>query len=137
MATNRIVPTSVAALLALLVLASPATGNVPDSFTACIGPVQATYCSSGDTYQVGDLLWLRGKVRPPHAGMTAQVQLKEPGSDTWEKVGSDVVADTGKVRWTWRTDVSDSSPDFYRFRWKIPGHGASEIVKVRVVVPAS
>lgn len=137
MATNRIVPMSVAALLALCVLAGPAIANVPDSFTACIGPVQATYCSSGDTYQVGDALWLRGKVRPSHAGMTALVLMKEPGSDTWEQVGSDAVADTGKLRWTWRSDASDSSPDFYRFRWKIPGHGLSEIVKVRVIVPAS
>ena len=134
MATNRIVPMSVAAMLALLVLAAPATANVPDSFTACIGPVQSDYCSSGDTYLAGDDLWFQGEVEPPHAGLTAKVRMKAPGSDIWEKVGSDTVSDTGELRWTWRTNMSDANVDFYRLKWRIPGHGKSTVATVQLII---
>ncbi|MGZ8513210.1 MAG: hypothetical protein ACXWWL_07205 [Candidatus Limnocylindria bacterium] len=134
MATNRIIPMSVAALLMLCVLAGPATANIPDSFTACIGPVQSDYCSSGDTYLAGDNLWFQAEVQPPHAGMTARVLMKEPGNDTWERVGSDTVSDVGELRWTWRTDVSDADVKFYRLKWKIPGHGKSEVATVQLII---
>jgi len=134
MATNRTILMSVAALLVFTILASPATANAPDSFTACIGPVESDYCSSGDTYLAGDDLWFQGKVQPPHAGMTAKVLMKEPGSDTWEEVGSDTVSDAGKLQWTWRTHVSDANVGFYRLKWKIPGHGKSKVVTVQLIV---
>jgi len=136
MATNRIVPMSVAAMLALLVLAAPATANVPDSFTACIGPVESDYCSSGDTYLAGDDLWFQGEVKPLHAGMTAKVRMKLSGDDVWEKVGSATVSDTGTLQWTWRTDVSDANVKFYRLKWKIPDHGISEVATVQLIVSA-
>ena len=136
MATDRMVPMSVAALLALLMLASPATADEPDSFTACIGPVQSDYCSSGDTYLAGDDLWFQGEVKPSHAGMTAKVLMKLSGADVWEKVGIDTVSDTGTLRWTWRTDVSDANVRFYRLKWKIPDHGKSEVATVQLIVSA-
>jgi len=134
MAAKRNVPMSVAAMLALFVLAGPATADVPDSFTACIGPVQSDYCSSGDTYLAGDDLWFQGEVKPAHAGMTAKVLMKLSGDDVWAKVGTDTVSDTGTLRWTWRTDVSDANVKFYRLKWKIPDHGKSEVATVQLIV---
>jgi hypothetical protein len=125
------------AVLALLLLHWPATANVPESFTACIGPVQSDYCSTDDTYLAGDDLWLRGKVKPAHAGMIATVQTKEPGEDVWQGVATDTISDAGKMRWTWATDVSDARTKPYRLRWKIPGHGTSEVVKVLLIVPGT
>jgi len=128
---KRTIGPALAALLALLAVGMPAAANTPESFTACIAPDEtSTYCESGDTYLVGSTLWLRGKVKPAHAGMDAKVQTKEPGNDEWAKVGKVTVSDAGEMSWTWKTEASDADADAYRLRFKIPDHGKSEVATV-------
>lgn len=134
MTTNRSVSLSVAVAFALAALAVPAAANVPESFIACVGPVQSEYCSSGDTYLAGDDLWFKGKVKPAHAGKTATAQMKEPGDDTWTDVATDTISAAGKMRWTWRTDATDANTSPYRLRWKVAGHGNSDVATVLLIV---
>jgi hypothetical protein len=136
--TKRTIGPMLTALLALLAAGMPAAANTPDSFTACVAPDKAsTYCESGDTYLASSTLWLRGKVKPAHAGRDANVLVREPGDDTWTKVGTDAVSDAGKLSWKWNTEARDADPDAYRLRFKIPGHGKREVVTVFVILGSS
>lgn len=128
MSRKQTTATVIVALLALSALAGPAGADTPDSFTACIAPKKTGgYCESGDIFAAGSTLWLRGKVRPPHAGLVAKVFLRRPGSDSWDKVGTDTVSAKGRLKWAWHTSVDDANPHLYKLRFKISGHGASEI----------
>jgi hypothetical protein len=116
------------ALIAVCALATPAAADTPTSFTACISPTKTGgVCESGDIFAAGDTLWLRGKIRPPHSGLVAKVLMRRPGDDSWDKVDTDMVSAEGRLKWAWRTSVDDASPKLYELRFKIPGHGVSEI----------
>jgi hypothetical protein len=135
---KRTIGPALATLLALLAIGIPAAANTPESFTTCIAPDKSsTYCESGDTYLVGSTLWFRGKVKPAHAGKSANVLIKEPGNDEWTKVDTDTVSDTGKLSWTWKTEASDANTDAYRLRFKIPDHGKSEVATVWLIPGSS
>jgi hypothetical protein len=52
----------------------------------------------------------------------------------WERVHTVRIADTGRMRWEWhpgKPDVINDHP--YRFQFRIPGHGRSDIVRMFIV----
>ena len=76
---------------------------------------------------------LRATLIPRHAGAVAWVKRLEPHADRWERVVQVTVSDEGRVHWVWvprDEDVRNNTS--WRFRFKIPGHGRSDIVRVRV-----
>ena len=76
---------------------------------------------------------LRATLVPRHAGAVAWVKRLEPHADRWERVARVTVSDEGRVHWVWvprDEDVRNNTS--WRFRFKIPGHGRSDVVRVRV-----
>jgi len=121
-------------VLALLAIAVPATANVPDSFTACGSDSRTGECTGLVDIGFGQTVYLKGKVDPPHADLTAGVWHKGPfEGDVWERWATVEISATGLMRYRWETTQADGaqeSPHFVQFR--IKGHGVSNRVKVRV-----
>jgi hypothetical protein len=125
-----------------MVLAWSAVGPVTTSgahpmtsFEACAAYSRATpTCVATANYVRGETVYLRGKVRPVHAGAWAAVLHRDPGSNVWMRLGQVRVSDFGKMRWEWKTTREDvDQHDPYIFRFKITGHGRSNKVRVWVV----
>jgi hypothetical protein len=108
-----------------------ASAHPVQEFTACAKQHKhADLCLSAVNNGYTEPLFLRGRVTPPHSHLTAKVWEKKPG-EPWEKVHTVGISDTGRMRWEWRpgkTDFIDERP--YRFQFRIPGHGRSNIVRM-------
>ncbi len=92
-------------------------------------------CSDTEHYLAGDWVYLRTYLKPRHSGKVVLVWRREPGSGRgWERVGSDRVNRNGISRWVWDTSRDDAKGDAaYRFRFSLPRHGTSDVVRVWVV----
>ncbi len=126
----------VAVVVALTTLWAGAAAGAHDAkrFRACT--VSAGSCSTvGAAFLYGDVVRIRGIVEPVHAGLEAKVLRLDPGSDAWERVATVVVSDAGRMRYVWRTRYRDAVQDApYRFRFSIPGHGASNATEAYVLL---
>lgn len=69
---------------------------------------------------------------PRHVGDVAYVKRLEPHADRWERVARVTVSDEGRVHWAWVPEQDIHNETSWKFRFTIPGHGRSDIVRVRV-----
>jgi hypothetical protein len=75
-------------------------------------------------------------MRPRHVGAVARLWRLEPRATQWTKVARIRVRDEGRVGYRWITDEGDiHNFTSWTFRWVLPRHGHSDIVKVRVITP--
>lgn len=118
--------------VALALLTSAVASSHPTTtFDACITARYTDIRCSNRRLEAGDgtLVLLRAKLVPRHAGAVAWVKRLEPREDLWERVAHVTVSEEGRVHWLWvprNQDVRNYSA--WRFRFKIPGHGRSDIV---------
>jgi hypothetical protein len=127
---RRLVPALLVSLAAALVPA--ASGANEADIDACLTRADVDICDDTFSYLYGDTVILRGRVSPVHA--EAVVLRKTPGEDTWERMGTVPISDTGKTKWRWRTRYRDAVQDApYLLRFKIPGHGKSDAVEAYVL----
>ena len=126
------------AVLVVLAMAAPATGNVPDSFSACAATEKGGECTKGQAVvPYGATVYLKGKVAPPHAGLTADVWHKGPYAADWELLATVGITDKGVMKYAWTTTSADGAsevddPNLIQF--KIQDHGRSNKVKVLVLL---
>ena len=122
------------AAVAAPVASGPAAAHEPRRFEACTVQVPGTCVDRGASFLYGDRVVVRGKVEPPHAGHLARVLRRDPGSTVWRPVGTVTVSDRGRMRFVWRTTRADAVQDApYLFRFRIPGHGASDRTEAYVL----
>lgn len=75
---------------------------------------------------------LKGKVRPLHAGVMADVLRRNPHGHVWREVGQVRVSDGGTLRYRWPTTYEDARRKPYLFKFRIPGHGRSNVTEAEV-----
>ena len=123
----------VALALALAVALAPAIAAAdPVDIDACLTRADVDICDNTFSYLYGDTVILKGTASSAHD--EAVVQRKAPGSDTWERVATVSISDTGRMKWRWRTRRSDAVQDApYLLRFRIPGHGRSDTVEAFVL----
>jgi hypothetical protein len=111
----------------------PAAAHPTDSFDACLTRADVTdICDDTFSYLYGDTVILKAVVSPVHA--EAVVLRQAPGASGWERVDTVAISDSGKMKWRWHTRRRDAVQDApYLFRFKIPGHGKSDIVEAFVL----
>jgi hypothetical protein len=121
-----------AALLASLVAPAAAAAHPTDAFDACLTRADVDVCDDTFSYVYGDTVVLRGDVSPVHD--EAVVLRRAPGADRWERVDVVSISDEGRLRWRWRTHRRDAVQDApYLLRFRIPGHGRSDVVEAFVL----
>ena len=81
-------------------------------------------------------VYIDASVLPRHAGARGWVRIWIPDTHDWDRAGVAVVHEHGFVRWRWEPEYpADIEDRAYRFRFVLPGHGRSDVVKVFVVRP--
>ena len=121
----------VAAVGAILLAPQAASAHPTRSFDAC-----AAYrrhggdCLDAASYVAGDRVSLRARVQPPHARQHAYVIFLRPGADEWRRGVSVGISATGRMHWSFRSAPQDPDRKPWRFRFRIPGHGKSDVVEV-------
>jgi hypothetical protein len=121
-----------AAFGSILLAPQMASAHPTTSFDSCAayrhhgGP-----CGDSASYVAGDRVFLRGRVRPPHASLTAYVVFLRPGADDWRRGVSVRISETGRMHWSFRSATQDADPtEPWLFRFRIPGHGKSDAAQV-------
>lgn len=127
---GRLAPGIVAALIAVAVPVSPAAAHRTSTFDACIGRIDVV-CRDSAPFLVGDHPRIAAEVRPTHSRLRAEVLRRPPRGD-WERVTSVAIHGGGRMSWTWDTEPSDARRRPWRFTFRIPGHGQSDVVRIRV-----
>jgi len=103
-------------------------------FKACAYNEISQSCSDNNTFLYGSTVYLKGTVRPTHAGQTASVLRRMPYSSVWRRVATVRISDSGKMRYSWVTTYDDAVQRRpYWFRFNIPGHGTSNDVQAWVI----
>ena len=119
------------AVLAVLV-PSAAAAHPTDLFDACLTRSEVDLCDDTFSYVFGDTVILKGTVSPVHG--EAVVLMKAPGDDRFRGVATVAISDAGRMKWrghTRRRDAVQNEP--YLLRFKIPGHGKSDVVEAFVL----
>lgn len=126
---------AVVAVAPSLVGLPPALAHPTRSFESCGYNRFSRTCTDNVTYAYGALVRLRGKVRPSHGSLAAEVWRQNPGSRQWRLVDDSVsISDNGSMRWSWRTTIDDADQERpYHFRFRIRGHGRSDVTEVWVI----
>jgi len=123
---------SVALLLLAVLAPAGANAHPTDEFDACLTRADVDICDDTFSYLFGDIVILKATVAPTHD--EAVVQRKAPGSDRWENVGTVSINDAGRMKWRWHTHRRDADQQHpCRFRFRIPGHGTSDVVEAFVL----
>ena len=121
----------IAALIALG-LAVPASANTPDSFSACAKKRPDAECKADIAVKADAIVYLKGKVDPPHAALEANLWRQRPDGEV-EIIATVPIGAGGCMKYAWETTTEDGSqtdPNWFQFR--IPGHGKSNDVEVMV-----
>jgi len=131
--TRLLVGTTIA-VLTLVVPAEPAPAHEDDHRFRVCAAVSTTDrdCYGSVTYEAGQTVFLRGRLRPAHPGF-GQVLRAAPGG-RWRVVGTIGVQQDGRARWSWtaRTrDVDGGRP--HRFAFRVPGVARSNVVEIWIV----
>jgi len=126
---------AVAVIAATLASHPAVAAEAPRRFTACAAVSATTRrCyGSGVTYEVGQTVFLRGRVTPAHPGF-GEVMRQAPGGSGLRTAGIMGVGTDGRIRWSWtprRRDVSRAEPHLVAFR--ISGVARSNVVEIWVV----
>ena len=125
----------VISIAATLVMHTAASSHPTTTFDACVTARGSLIRCSNLRLEAGDgtPVLLRAKLVPRHAGAAAWVKRLQPHADRWERIAQVIVSEEGRAHWLWipgDEDVHNNTS--WRFRFKIPGHGRSDIVRVRV-----
>ena len=119
------------AVLAALI-PSAAAAHPTDLFDACLTRSDVDFCDDTFSYIFGDTVILKGTVSPVHG--EAVVLMKAPGEDRFRREDAVAVSDAGRMKWRWQTRRRDAVQDEpYLLRFKIPGHGKSDVVEAFVL----
>ena len=107
-------------------------------FDACVTygrQVTGERCYGNLDFSAGETVFLRGRVRPPHAHRTARLLRKDPGTAGWTEIAVLDISDRGRMHFEWHTDADDVSPEPgpYGFKFRIAHHGVSDRVYVFVL----
>lgn len=130
------VPVVIVGVVAALIVQTAALSHPTTTFDACVKYRYHTdmRCSNRRLEAgEGTSALLRATLIPRHAGAVAWVKRLEPHAERWERVAQVTVSEEGRVHWVWipgDEDVHNNTS--WRFRFKIPGHARSDIVRVRV-----
>lgn len=128
---RAVVPLVTLAVSGTVLPTAPASAHDAE-IDACLTRADADFCEDTFSYVFGDTVILEGTVSPRHD--RALALLKAPGADRWERFGWATVSDSGSVRVRWRTHRRDAVQDApYLLRWRIPGHGKSDVVEAFVL----
>lgn len=114
-------------------LTAPAAAAHPtDAFDACLTRSGTDICDDTFSYVFGDTVILKGTVSPVHE--EAFVVMKAPGDDRFRREDTVSISDAGRMKWRWHTRRGDAVQDEpYLLRFKIPGHGRSDVVEAFVL----
>jgi hypothetical protein len=126
------------AILTCVVLQTPiALSHPADDFDACVTSARrGQACRNAVVVLTGDQAFVNGRIRPRHAGQVVSVRRLAPHASSWRRVGTALVHEKGRIRWQWKTTSRDAHPfTSWRFRFALPRHGWSDVVRVRVVPP--
>ena len=116
------------------VSSAPVQAHHVRSFDACVGG-RGGSCLDRKDYLAGDHPHLFAEIRPRYPDLRADVWAKEPHR-AWAKVDDVRISDEGHITWAWDTTLADVHPHKpWRFQFKLPGHGRSDIVRIRVFRP--
>ncbi len=114
-------------------LAAPAIAHPTTSFSACTAPRRAADCVDTGFFGDWQRVWIRGRVSGSHSRVDAVLMVRRPRSQTWQEVDTVRITDLGRMRFVWEPTEDDFDPSKpYRFRFRIPGHGWSEITEAYV-----
>jgi 5-hydroxyisourate hydrolase-like protein (transthyretin family) len=103
------------------------------SLCAAISATDPHCYNAGVTYEVGQTVHLRGRVRPEGA-RTVEVLRRRPHESRLERVATVTATADGRARWTWTTrtrDIDGGAP--YLFALRVAGGRPSNLVEVWVV----
>jgi hypothetical protein len=119
----------------LTVVAEPTLAHPARSFDACAAYRRhGGICADTATYVIGDRVFLRARVEPAHEGRDAFVTFLRPGAERWRRGVSVHITASGRTRWSFRaTKVEADRSEPWRFRFRIPGHGASDAMTVFIL----
>jgi hypothetical protein len=124
---------SIAVVALVLGLAVPAFANTPTSFTACGSATSGGKCTRVVSVGYGSTVFLKGKVKPPHANLQAGVWHTGPNDSAWEKWATVPISAKGVMKYKWHTTQADGEQENAHFvQFRIAGHGKSNKVKVYV-----
>ncbi len=125
-------------LLTAALLAPPASAHHAESFQACWWLPWEKECEGHRTVVwVAVEVVLRGVVKPTHHNYEAELWRRAPCTGTWRlfKEGIEIHRWGGMV-WRWETSEADANIECtYGFQFRIPGHGRSNKVRIRVLPP--
>jgi hypothetical protein len=123
-----------ATVLALAAGGQPAGAHPTERFKACTRQIPGTCMPTGAAFNYGDLVVVRARARPPHAGSVAQVLRKRPHGFVFKRIGEVQVSNAGRMTFRWFTTRAAAVQDApYLFRFRIRGHGASETTEAYVL----
>ncbi len=121
------------AILALAALPPMnAVAHPTETFDACLTFADRDECEDSFAYLYGDVVVMKATVSPVHDEVV--VQRKAPGADRWENVEAVSINDAGRMKWRWHTHRPDADQLHpYRLRFRIPGHGTTDVVEAFVL----
>ena len=110
------------------------TAHPARDFNACTQHSRRLCIDRGATFHYGNLVVVKGHVRPNHTHQDAVVLRQRPHSSVWRRVDTVRISDVGRMRYEWRTDEGDAVQDApYLFRFRIRGHGVSNRTEAYVL----
>jgi hypothetical protein len=123
------------AVVLVAVPAVPAGAHDPDRFDACAADRrQGGSCDDTASYVFGDRVFLRARVVPFHAALEARVMFLRPGASEWRAGVLVPISDTGRMRWSFRSEKGDADQvQPWGFRFRIPHHGRSDALTVFIL----
>lgn len=121
----------VVSLLSVVAFAFAAHGHPISRFRACTY-FRRECVRVGAEIAWGNTVIVKGKVRPPHAGLQATVVRRNPHGHVWREIATVPVSDAGTMRYRWLTTHDDARRDPYVFKLRIRGHGRSEVTEATV-----
>lgn len=119
----------------LLAVGHPVLAHPTRSFDACAAHQrQGGSCDDTASYTFGDRVFLRARVQPAHESHDAFVTFLRPGAAEWRRGVSVHISETGRMRWSFFSEKEDADQtEPWRFRFRIPGHGASDALNVFIL----
>jgi hypothetical protein len=112
------------------------SAHIARSFDACIGSYPpGGICRNRSSYLVGDHPHIRAEIKPAHADLRATLWRRVP-HDPWAKLRTAAINDRGRMVYAWTPRPGDARPHHdYRFRFVLPGHGMSDVVRLHIDKP--
>ena len=128
---------AVSTLVILTVAATTllASAHPIDRFDACAKArgVEDVRCTGKIEVGKGVEVVIRAEIAPPHARTSAWVLRLRPHADRWERVALVGISKAGAIRWFWTPrEQHIHNYTAWRFRFKVPRHVRSDVVRVLV-----